>query len=487
MAKGRDITDHDFGGNQLLNARHENLAAAPSPLGVGHTYFDTKLCRIRTYNGTTWDSAPKIQVLACATAAATVAKVITQADYVLTVGDILAVTFTLGNTASSATVAINGSADIQIRTAAGQPTAASSTGAAYAAVNGTMLFYYNGEYLCLMGSQDLTDGANYSDIIGAYVSNYKVHDPTNGGTQAYVPIIGICEDGTIEKITATSNSTAAGARTFTSNKISLKDNIFYDGWSLTTAWTAGSAYAGYMFSPFQIGTTNWKYAIGNYYNKSGVLVTNAVTTDLVQAPLYIGGIRQGNYFTPSEFSLTLRNTNLVYKRVGTFGTTGSLYWSEYQDVFIYRDGAWQNFSKPDTLPNPYLLILRSADGSEDSYNGEEQVVVNVGGSADLSTPWQYASFLYVNGYILYRKNKIGMVEVSWDFDEFMCESGNSEMMPLPVGFRPSHMIFLSCSSERGDGLPFILYEDGELMCLLDDGSAYGNRRRVYGGVTFYPQ
>jgi len=303
------------------------------------------------WRGITWLTAnkqPKIVTVTCDTAAADAAKVLTIADYTLTASDILAVTYTNGNTANSATINVNNTGAKQVRLGGGQPTGASGTGSHYIAAGNTVLYYYDGTYMCQFGSTDITDANDTSitNVYGAVANQYKAKATASAG--AYYPLIGLCEDGTIDKVTATSNSTATGARTFTTNKLSLLNNIFYAS-ATTTAWTAATVYTGALLSRISIGTTNWKYAIGQYYNKAGTLANNDVTTDLVQTPLYVGGTRDGNYFTPNEFSLTLRSTAKVYKLIGYFTAAGNFYLSDYQPVFFNESSTWLTFGGKRTI------------------------------------------------------------------------------------------------------------------------------------------
>lgn len=88
------------------------------------------------------------RVIDCVTATAvgTAAKVVTIEDYELAAGDIFALKFTVGNTANSPIITINGAGAKQIRLGSGQPTGAKATGAAYIVTNGVNLYYYDVTY-----------------------------------------------------------------------------------------------------------------------------------------------------------------------------------------------------------------------------------------------------------------------------------------------------------------------------------------------------
>jgi len=99
----------------------------------------------------------KIIIATCATAANTAAKVVTINNYTLTAGDLLAITYTLGNTANAATINVNSVGAKAVSLGGGAPTAESGYGAHYIAANRTAIYFYNGTYFCLLGNQDITD------------------------------------------------------------------------------------------------------------------------------------------------------------------------------------------------------------------------------------------------------------------------------------------------------------------------------------------
>ena len=93
-----------------------------------------------------------IPTLTTATAAATAAKVITSA-YQPVAGDLVRVVFTSGNSASTATLNVNGTGAKNIRIANASATNVATTTAA----GGMMFFYFDGTYYHLLGSQRNSD------------------------------------------------------------------------------------------------------------------------------------------------------------------------------------------------------------------------------------------------------------------------------------------------------------------------------------------
>ena len=287
------------------------------------------------------------QTILCttSTAVATVNKVITIPGYTLTAGDYLGVLFTNGNTAALS-LAVNGGTAVPVRMGGGTPTAAAGTGGAYVSPGMRCYYHYDGTYMNQMGSNDITDDnpvvTEITNVHGAVANQFVCTPDTTYGGGFYHPFFGLRPDGTIEMVAYPASAVGAGTRVFTGNAIALKENIMFAFGAGTVQFSGGSVFASQLFSRYAAGTSNWRYAIGEYYNKAGSLTPNSTTADLVQTPMYVGGTQQGDYFIPKEFSLTLRNQGYVYKRFCYFTTAGNCYLTEYQPVFEYRDSAWVN-------------------------------------------------------------------------------------------------------------------------------------------------
>jgi|GEM_PF-5622888 len=113
---------------------------------------------------------PRLVLVTTATAAGTAAKVATVTGYTPRPGDLIALTFTSGNTAGSPTLNINSGGAVQIRTAAGQPTGAAVTGSINALANATVLLVVGMEGATmrywLAGSQVVSNTQPVTSVAG---------------------------------------------------------------------------------------------------------------------------------------------------------------------------------------------------------------------------------------------------------------------------------------------------------------------------------
>lgn len=93
----------------------------------------------------------------CNTAANTAGKTVTISNYTLKAGDLIAIKYTSGNTANSATLNINSTGVKNILLGGQQPTGTSGTGGHYIGPNGVVVYYYDGSSYHQLGSNDITD------------------------------------------------------------------------------------------------------------------------------------------------------------------------------------------------------------------------------------------------------------------------------------------------------------------------------------------
>jgi len=240
--------------------------------------------------------------------------------------------------------------------------------------NFTLTYFPNG-FGTVSGPLWICDHAYYVDttsithVYGALSNQYRTRAATAGwspGNETRYPLIGVTDNGTVDKITATSSSNAAGVRQFTPNRISLFDNIFINT-TTTSVWPTNGILSQALFSRTNVGIDNWRFAIGQYYNIAGVLTGNNVITDLNQVPLYVGGTKDGNYFVPKEFSVSLPATPRagidIYKLIGYFtSAAANMYLTDYQTVYQYRNDQWVTLEaladgavQKNELPYTYIV------------------------------------------------------------------------------------------------------------------------------------
>jgi len=100
---------------------------------------------------------PKIIEAVCDTAVGGQAKAVAISGYALSKGDILAITYANGSTASSATININNAGAKAVKIGGKNPGGAQGTGAHHVSAGGTILYFYDGAYMCMFGSTDDID------------------------------------------------------------------------------------------------------------------------------------------------------------------------------------------------------------------------------------------------------------------------------------------------------------------------------------------
>lgn len=137
---------------------------------------------LKIFDGTKWVAARSVVVSGvCSTSAATAAKVVTISGYTPTPGDILAITFTNGTSASTPTLNINGTGAKNIRL--GSTNASSTT--LNVGAGGVVMMYYTGTHYQLMGSHRTSDStvsaATQAEVNNGTVTNKYVSPATLQG------------------------------------------------------------------------------------------------------------------------------------------------------------------------------------------------------------------------------------------------------------------------------------------------------------------
>jgi uncharacterized protein (TIGR02145 family) len=260
------------------------------------------------------------------TAAATVAKTVSIADYNPVVGDLLAITFSFGNTASYPTLNINGTGakNIRLNNSNANTTNFSLTAGA------TVLMYYDGNYYQIMGSQRTSDSTTDSNmyfsvnkLMGATLYDYKII--AEGDDGRYYPL-------TLEEGTGIN-------KTVTTRPLKMGGNIMYYNGTTNVAEDSvtSNTYTEISFSKMHYT-----------FNQSGGYIN--------YKPIYlVGTINSNGYFvldnsTPTSFyTQTLPSTEdgKVYIYLGQVYSTNSMRLTLYHPAYEYKNGKVQLYV-PDT-------------------------------------------------------------------------------------------------------------------------------------------
>ena len=234
----------------------------------------------------------KIPAGICATAIGTAAKVVTIADYTPAVGDVIAITFTSGNSASAMTLNINSIGAHAIRMNNIATTTAFSTLAAGAVI----LLYWDGTYFQMLGSQDTvdadtTDRMLWSNAVTAGITLYSYKMMMQGANGKFYPL-------TLETGTGTT-------KTVSTVEFNIESPVLYYN-STTTVATNASTSTTVVYSAYPI--TNLTYT----FNQA---------TWTAQLPIYL----KGTITAAGRFKLD--NTSYTSWATQTLPTT--------EDGFVY--------------------------------------------------------------------------------------------------------------------------------------------------------
>ena len=325
--------------DRALTVKNETKKNANSADRIGSLFYD-----IISNSG-------KIPLLTTLAVASSADKYANDPNYTLTVGDVIALKYNFGNTNSYQTIRINNGTSYIVKLAGLSPVAGDTYNSGQVAAGGIVLYYFDGEFFNQLGSSSVDVNAS-SRVVGS-INNQYIISPNTVQTDSYLrqlryAFIGMCEDGTIEKIFVTRAPGIGGTPDmFTTNKIALFENILYAANNPSVGWTPGTVLQSQLFQMYNIIGMLWTAPY--IYNLSGVLESRGTLLPTVsQQPFYVGGIQYGQYFIPDEWSLTLRDTNKVYKRILRIALSGSnpeVFFINLQPVFKYISGQWQIISQ----------------------------------------------------------------------------------------------------------------------------------------------
>ncbi|HPR99529.1 MAG TPA: hypothetical protein PLU63_01750, partial [Candidatus Woesebacteria bacterium] len=272
----------------------------------------------------------------CATAAATVAKVVTIPNYTLTPGDLLSVMFTAGNSAASPTLNINGTGAKNIRLANTNVSAVNFTLAA----NSTVLMYYDGTYFQIMGSQRLTD----TDT-NTYDRTYWGNNITAGAAIYDYKLLMQKADGKWYPLTLQEGTGVT--KTISTEEFTLNSPILF--YATTTNIAANGALSN-VYSEYPV--TQLSYTDNQ-----------AARTD--RLPLYLKGTisTNGNFVLDNSSytsfitqSLPTSEDGFVYILLGQMYSTTAFRLFQYHPIYEYRNGKVQSYD-----PSYGTFVLKSGD------------------------------------------------------------------------------------------------------------------------------
>lgn len=262
-----------------------------------------------------------------ATAAATAAKVATISDYTPTAGDLLSIVFTLGNTVSTPTLNINGDGAKNIRLNNSNADTTNFTLSAGAVA----LFYYDGTYFRMLGSQRTADSNTSYGVQNAVA--------TQVGIATYDYKMGmIASDGKFYPFT---NENGTGTtKTVSTATYRLGDRVLYYA-STTDVALDGTSTSFWN----QMYHANMRYTM----NQNGGYA--------LYMPIYIvGTIDSNGLFVldassyTSWYTQTLPSTEdgKVYMHLGYIYAQNSIAMYGYNQVYEYKNGRVQYY-----IPDKY--------------------------------------------------------------------------------------------------------------------------------------
>jgi hypothetical protein len=330
------------------------------------------------------------------TAAATVAKVVTISNYSLLAGDILAVTFVLGNSANAITINVNNTGAKNVRSNGANVNTVSLTLAAGSVV----LLYYDGTYFNLIGSQRNVD----TDSVESYTIRYNYFTPMSGasGMPAY-KIYGITPAGIAEPLTTTAGT--GTTKVINTVTFCLSKGLFH--YALTSN-TAANTRLSAAYSHTMLSFTTFNYT------------HNGIASPTTFAPVYlVANSFDGDNFTLDSSSYTAFLTQTLpttadgkfYIYLGTlYSGANNLLLEQNHPVYYFKAGALRlydtnyNSATPNASDKQVLFMDGTAVvGSDyftfDQYTGDLNIGIYAQASGGNSVALSTNSVAAVEGSI----------------------------------------------------------------------------------------
>lgn len=257
-----------------------------------------------------------------ATASATVAKEVTIAGYTPTAGDILCITYTLGTSAASPKLAINGGSAIPIYLGSTAASAVTHTVGA----NGEVMYLYDGTNLQMFGSMRTSDADTTQYVYWSVAS-------TAGTAFGDYKLLMQTTDGKWHPLT---NEEGVGTtKTISTQDFLVNSPILF--YATTTNVAQDASFSNAYTQITMINTLRYTDNQATRTSRQNIYLKGTITNGL---------FRLDNTSATSFITQTLPTTDdgFVYIRLGYMYTTANMLLTVDHPIYQYKDGAIRQYS-----------------------------------------------------------------------------------------------------------------------------------------------
>jgi hypothetical protein len=355
---------NDLGGRDALAAHPiasiDGLTTALSGKEPANANIQTHIGTTGNPHGTTLGDVggqPAIIRMTTATAAATADKAVTLVGYTPAIGDLVALTLTLGNTVAAMNLNINGAGNRSVRMNAIN----TNTTFATLAAGTVILLYWDGTYWQMMGSQRTSDSNTIDQM--QYSGAIQVGEAT---TRYKLLMLG--SDGRYYPMTI-GDSASSTTKTVSTATMRLGGPILYYG---STASLAINATSSGVYASISLSTQI------NY-------TANQIGGWTAYRPIYLKGTIDANGFfvldntTFTSFmtqTLPTSDDGFVYIMLGYAYSTANVRLILEHPIYIYKDGAVRLYPytstvglDADTLDGQHAAAFEPANANIQSHIG----------------------------------------------------------------------------------------------------------------------
>ncbi len=304
------------------------------------------------------------------TAAATAAKVVNIPNYTLTTGDLLSITFTLGNSVSAATLNVNSTGPNNIRLGNTNVTTTNMTLAA----GSTVLMYFDGTYFQIMGSQRVSDSNTYDRTYwnnaitaGTAIYDYKLIMQAPDGK--WYPL-------TLEEGTSTT-------KTVSTQPFTINSPILY--YATTTNVAANGTFSN-VYSEIPMANLRYTANSSSWTNQKPIYLKGTINSS--------GNFVLDNTTYDSFITQTLPTSadGFVYILLGQMYSTTAMRLFQYHPIYEYKAGRVQPYGAGSTT-------FAGLTDTPNSYFGNGGYLVRVNAGATGLEFVESSTFIDTNDYV----------------------------------------------------------------------------------------